>query len=59
MFARFLAQQNFSIESISSALGHTKLNTTIAFCGRFPADESKVSSVIENSLDPIFQAEKH
>ena len=55
MFARFLADQDFSIEAISSILGHTKLSTTPNFCSMFPIKEPKVGTVIGDSLDPFFR----
>ena len=55
MFARFLADQDFSIEAISSILGHTKLSTTLNFCSMFPIKEPKVGTVIGDSLDPFFR----
>ena len=55
MFARFLADQDFSIEAISSILGHTKLSTTLNFCSMFPIKEPKVGTIIGDSLDPFFR----
>ena len=55
MFARFLMEQGFSLETISAILGHTKLNTTLAFC-IFPCEEPEIGIVIGNTLDPVFES---
>lgn len=56
MFARFLMEQGFSLETISAILGHTKLNTTLAFCSIFPCEEPEIGIVIGNTLDPVFES---
>lgn len=56
MFARFLIEQGFSLETISAILNHTKLNTTLAFCSIFPCEEPEIGMVIGNTLEPVFES---
>lgn len=42
MFARFLLEQDFSLETVSGILGHTKQTTTLAFCNRIPCTDLKL-----------------
>ena len=58
MFARFLLEQNFSLETVSGILGHTKQTTTLAFCNRIPCTDPEVGAVVAGSLDPVLGAEK-
>ena len=50
MFARFLLEQDFSLEAVSGILGHTKQTTTLAFCNKFHV-RILVGAVVAGSLD--------
>ena len=58
MFARFLLEQDFSLETVSGILGHTKQTTTLAFCNRIPCTDPEVGAVVAGSLDPVLGAGK-
>lgn len=58
MFARFLLEQDFSLEAVSGILGHTKQTTTLVFCNRIPCTDSEVGAIVAGSLDPVLGAEK-
>ena len=58
MFARFLLEQDFSLEAVSGMLGHTKQTTTVAFCKRIPCTDPEVGAVVAGSLDPVLGAGK-
>ena len=58
MFARFLLEQDFSLEAVSGILGHTKQTTTLAFCNRIPCTDPEVGAVVAGSLDPVLGAGK-
>ena len=58
MFARFLLEQDFSLEAVSGILGHTKQTTTLAFCNRIPCTDPEVGAVVAGSLAPVLGAGK-